>query len=120
MKRILVVEDDPISAMMVTDYLQSRGYDVAVAMDGDAAIERCIALQPDLMILDVLLPKRNGFSVCFEIARQGEQRPPILLMSAVHRGPEAKSFALDDLKVEGFLEKPFKLKALLEKVESLL
>ena len=53
------------------------------------------------------------------IRRLLDERPPILLMSAVHRGPEAEDFAMKDLKVEGFLEKPFKLKDLLNKVESL-
>lgn len=116
MKKILVVEDDPVNATMVFDYLTSQGYDVAVVMNGDDAVTKCQTLQPDLMIVDVLLPKKNGFNVCFEVRRMPGPPIPILLMSAIHNDESTQEFAVRDLQAAGFLRKPFRLKELLEQV----
>lgn len=117
MIKILVVEDDPINATMVFDYLTSQGYDVALVMNGDEAVEKYALLQPDLMIVDILLPKKNGFNVCMEIHRLNEDVKPIIVMSAVHNDANTQAFVKSDLKAAAFLTKPFKLKDLLEQVE---
>ena len=116
MKRILVVEDDPVNATMVLDYLTSQGYDVALVMNGEDAVNKFPSLQPDLMIVDVLLPQKNGFNVCFEVNRMSNNTIPILVMSAVYNDESAQQFAERDLNAVGFLRKPFKLKELLENV----
>ena len=64
MKKILVVEDDPVNAMIVGDFLASNGYEVAVARSGAQGIEMCASESPDMMLVDVMLPRRNGFEVC--------------------------------------------------------
>jgi len=119
-KKILIVEDDPVNATMVFDYLTSQGFDVAIVMDGADAVERCESLQPDLMIVDVLLPNKNGFSICDEVNRLTDGKVPILLMSAVYKDRHSHDYAANDLNAAGYLDKPFKLKELLSKVRSLL
>lgn len=119
MKRILVVEDDPINATMIFDYLTSKGYDVALVMNGDEAVEKFKSLDPDLMIIDVLLPKKNGFNVCMEIQRIHGGIRPVIMMSAVHNDAQTQEFVVKELHVTSFLPKPFKLKDLLIQVESI-
>ena len=118
--KILVIEDDPINAMMLVDYLQSRGYDVALTMDGGDAVERFQTLQPDLLILDIQLPQRNGFDICQEINRMGGEQVPKVFMSAVFMDAASHAYAMTELKAAVFLNKPFKLKDLLAQVEALL
>lgn len=120
MKKILVVEDDPINATMVFDYLTSQGYDVALVMNGHDAVEKYTQLQPDLMLLDILLPQKNGFNVCMEIRRMNEKVCPIIMMSAVHNDEQTQAFVRNDLEVVAFISKPFKLKELLVLVEKAL
>jgi len=117
MSKILVVEDDPINATMVFDYLTSQGYDVALVMNGEEAVEKYAILRPDLMIVDILLPKKNGFNVCMEIRRLNDDVKPIIVMSAVHNDANTQAFVKSDLKAAAFLTKPFKLKELLEQVQ---
>lgn len=117
-KKILVVEDDPVNATMVFDYLSSQGYDVAVVMDGDEAVLKSQSLAPDLMIVDVLLPKKNGFNVCLEVNRLSAHAIPILVMSAIYNDETSRTFVENDLHAAGFLRKPFKLKELLERVRA--
>ena len=66
---ILVVEDDRVSARMMQDFLSAHGYETSVARTGPQGVERFHDLDPDLMIVDVALPKKNGFEVCFEVKR---------------------------------------------------
>ncbi len=118
--RILVVEDDPINASVVFDYLVSCGYDVALVRDGAEAVEKFRTLQPDLLIVDVLLPNVDGFHICFEIRRTTGGDVPILMMSAIYNNEDAQAFAAGDLQASDFLSKPFSLKELKSKVETLL
>ncbi len=117
-KRILVVEDDPVNATMVFDYLTSQGYDVALVMNGEDAIDKFQALAPDLMIVDLLLPKKNGFNVCLEVNRLVGKSIPLLVMSAVYNDDSARAFVENDLQAAGFIRKPFKLKELLQRVRA--
>ncbi len=66
-KKILVVDDSPTHLKLMSEPLISRGYDIVTAMDGEEAIEKAAAEQPDLVVLDVIMPKLNGFKVCREI-----------------------------------------------------
>lgn len=120
MKKILVVEDDPVNATMLFDYLTSKGYDVAIVMNGEDAVTKFPVLQPDLMIVDLQLPKKNGFNVCLEISRMNPNATPYLVMSAVFNDETAEAFAVNDLKAAGFLRKPFKLNDLYENVARIL
>lgn len=121
MKKILVVEDDAVSARMLRDYLDAHGYATSVAVTGPEGMTRFQADPPDLMIVDVALPMKNGFELAFEVKRTERGRAtPLLLMSAVYRDDHAAKYARDDLHAQGWLSKPFDLRTLLEEVERLI
>jgi DNA-binding response OmpR family regulator len=121
-KTILVVEDDPVNGLVLLDYLEANGYRVRLSRtgpDGVAAFEKD---RPDLVLVDVLLPRKNGFEVCFDIKRSEQGRAtPVLLMSAVYKDVEhAEGYAKTDLGAQGFLVKPFELTELLARVRALI
>ena len=80
MPRILIVEDDERLAMLTQDYLRKNGLDVAIETDGARAIRRIIGEQPDLVVLDVMLPGSDGLAVCREVRAHYQQ--PILMLTA--------------------------------------
>ena len=79
MARILLVEDEPAIAAGVQDDLELEGYDVELVTDGAAAAEKGIQGQFDLILLDVMLPKKDGFTVCRELRAAGVRTPVIML-----------------------------------------
>ena len=81
MKRILIVEDEPELQELLCDYLQDAGYAAAVAGDGAAALDLFRAQSFDLVLLDIMLPKIDGFGVCAQIRRQSQV--PILMLTAL-------------------------------------
>ena len=83
MKKILVVEDDPVNQMILTDFLAANGYQTVAASSGPEGIERYDKEAPDLCLVDVQLPRKNGFELVREIKGR-EQKTPVLLMSAVY------------------------------------
>src|SRR6185369_7782554 len=119
MKKILVVEDDPVNGMMLRDFLDACGYTTIVETTGPAGIARFEREQPDLAIVDVQLPKRSGFEVCFEIKRTAHgKKTPVFLMSAVYKDLEhAEGYAKNDLKAQAYFVKPFDLERLLSHVQ---
>lgn len=66
-KTILVVDDSPTQMKLMTTALQGKGYKIITAVDGEEALEKATKEQPDLMLLDVILPKKNGFQVCRQL-----------------------------------------------------
>lgn len=120
-KKILVVEDDPIGRQTITDFLSAQGYQVEVAANGVEALERFSEVAPDLALVDVLLPRKSGFEVCFEMKRTAHGRAmPVLMMSAVCCETYDVKYAAEDLHAQGYLMKPFRMNALLERVRALL
>jgi len=121
-KKILVVEDDPVNLQILSDFLSAHGYDTRGATTGPEGIESFRRERPDLMLVDVQLPRKNGFEVCFEVKRSPEGRDtPVLLMSAVYTDREhAERYAHDGLHADGYLLKPFDLADLLARVRGLL
>ena len=79
MSRILIVEDDPAIAVALEDDLRLEGYAVEVARDGEAAVTRARGAPFDLILLDVMLPKKDGFDVCRELRRSGVDAMILLL-----------------------------------------
>lgn len=120
MKKILVVEDDPINQMILTDFLAANGYTTIAASTGPEGIERFDRDAPDLCLVDVQLPRKNGFECVREMKSRGKN-VPILLMSAVYndRDQSNRTIQLGTL-ADGYLSKPFDLAALLSQVRSLL
>ena len=114
---ILVVEDDPAIRQMLADLLAERGYSVAEASNGRAALEQMRERQPDLVLLDLMLPDMNGWT--FLRARERERelaRVPVLVLSAA--GPDAIGEA-QELGAPVFLSKPFDLDKLVAEIERL-
>ena len=121
-KKILVVEDDPISVLVLYDFLSERGYRTYVARNGPDGIAKFLEEQPDLMLIDVQLPLRSGFEVCFEVRRTPHgQSMPVLMMSAVYLDLEhAERYTTDGLGAQGYLAKPFEFDDLLHEVYRLI
>ena len=121
MKKILLVEDDAVSSMVLGDFLEAHGYDVSFAKNGVDAITEFERVSPDAMLVDVMLPKRSGFEVCFEVKRTEKGRNmPVMLMSAVYRDADLANKYAEDLRAQAYLVKPFDMKAMLSELESLL
>lgn len=122
MKKILVVEDDPVNQMILADFLAANGYATVAASSGPEGIERFDKEAPDLLLVDVQLPRKNGFELCREIkSRPTGKTTPILLMSAVYndRDQSNRTIQIGTL-ADGYLTKPFDLVQLLSQVRELL
>ena len=118
---MLIVEDDDMTALVMSEYLASFGYRVTVAKNGDEGIRKFKDDPPDLVFVDVLLPRRDGFEVCFAIkAHEHGKRVPVVLMSAVYRDVEEAERYAHGLLAVGFLKKPFDLDLLVERVHELI
>lgn len=120
-RHVLIVEDDEITALVLSEYLAAHGYRTTVASNGPDGISKFIALEPDLALVDVLLPKRDGFEVCFVMkACEHGRHAPIMLMSAIYRDAEQAETYARGLLAAGFLKKPFDLDVLVARVHELI
>lgn len=120
MKKILVVEDDPINQMILSDFLAANGYTTIAASSGPEGIERFDRDSPDLCLVDVQLPRKNGFECVREMKSRGKS-VPILLMSAVYNDRDQSNRTIQlGAFADGYLSKPFDLAALLAQVRALL
>jgi DNA-binding response OmpR family regulator len=115
--RILVVEDDRAIATALEDDLRLEGYDVEVVGDGPTAIERASRSRFELMLLDVMLPGKDGFDVCRELKRRGVD-VTILLLTA--RGNESDKVLGLDLGADDYVTKPYSPKELRARIRVLL
>ncbi len=115
--RILLVEDNPDLAEGVEYNLRLEGYDVSIADNGRTAIERAQAWNPDLVLLDLMLPEMDGYQVLRAI-RQNGSRIPVIILSA--RGEEADKVRGFRLDADQYVTKPFSIVELLERVAALL
>jgi DNA-binding response OmpR family regulator len=117
-KRILLVDDDHeiVESMRLT--LEAKGYDVLVARDGNQGLAMCEREDPDLVILDMMMPKRSGFLV-LEKLRRTRPVPLRVIMVTANEGSRHKAYA-EMLGVDDYIRKPFPMDRLLESVERLL
>jgi two-component system alkaline phosphatase synthesis response regulator PhoP len=116
-KRILLVEDEPGLQVTLSDRLRSEGYEVETAGDGKTGYERATEETFDLIILDIMLPGKNGFDVCRDLRQDGMTRP-ILMLTA--RDQVADKVVGLKLGGDDYLTKPFENIELLARVEALL
>ncbi|HKA02614.1 MAG TPA: response regulator transcription factor [Candidatus Solibacter sp.] len=117
MPRILVVEDEPAIALGLEDDLRMEGYEVELANDGVTGSQRGQEGAFDLIILDVMLPKKDGFDVCREVRRAGI-RVPILMLTAKAR--EAEKVMGLELGADDYMTKPFGTRELRARIKALL
>jgi two-component system alkaline phosphatase synthesis response regulator PhoP len=115
-RRILFVEDEPSLVRLVGDRLRSEGYQVETAGDGDTGLARALENPFDLILLDVMLPGRDGFEVCRDLRARGFQ-VPILVLTA--RGQVVDRVVGLKLGADDYLVKPFEMAELLARVEAL-
>ncbi len=116
-RRVLVVEDDPSIALGLRINLETDGYEVLSAEDGETGLTLARTAQPDLVILDVMLPKLNGFQVLQTVRREGLTMPIIVL--SARTGEMDKVTGLE-LGAEDYVAKPFGLAELLARVRAAL
>ncbi|MGA2119219.1 MAG: response regulator transcription factor [Bryobacteraceae bacterium] len=117
MTRILVVEDEPGIALGLEDDLKMEGYEVEVLGDGAEAARRARQTSFDLILLDVMLPGKDGFEVCRELRRAG-LRTPILMLTA--RTQEAEKVLGFELGADDYVTKPFGTRELRARIKALL
>jgi DNA-binding response OmpR family regulator len=117
MVRILVVEDDTAIALGLKDDLTLEGYAVEVVRDGDAALARVGEGGVDLVLLDVMLPRKDGFAVCRELRLRGVHVPIIMVTAKTH---EAEKILGLELGADDYVTKPFSPAELRARIRSLL
>ena len=116
-KKVLIVEDDAAMAIGLKDGIASEGYEVLYAADGDRGLELALSSDPDLILLDVMLPKRNGLDLCKYLRSEGNQVPIIMLTA---RGQEIDKVLGLKLGADDYVTKPFSLMELLARMETVL
>ena len=117
MTRVLVVEDEASIALALEDDLKMEGYEVEIVRDGDAASRRAREQAFDLILLDVMLPRKDGFEVCRELRRAG-LRTPILMLTA--KTQEAEKVLGLELGAVDYVTKPYSPRELRARIKSLL
>ncbi len=115
-RRVLIVEDDHNIADLLRLYLEKEGYEVAIAPDGVKGVERFRIEQPDLVLLDVMLPGMDGWAVCRTI--RGEAKTPIIMLTAKSE-TEDKVYGLKQ-GADDYITKPFEMKEVLARIEAVL
>jgi len=119
MKKILIAEDSPTILEIVKNILEQEGYSVITATDGLEALTKAKKESPDLIILDLMLPKVDGYKVCGMLKfDKNFSRIPIIILTA-RAGEEDKKMA-SDVKADEYIVKPFEPEAFLPKVKKLL
>ncbi|MCK0508526.1 response regulator transcription factor [Aromatoleum anaerobium] len=118
-KKILIADDEQNIVISLEFLMKREGYEVSIANDGEEAVARIRAELPDLVLLDVMMPKKSGFEVCQEIKADPDlQSVRILMLTAKGRDTEvAKGLALG---ADAYMTKPFSTKELVERVRSML
>ncbi|MGY8771159.1 MAG: response regulator transcription factor [Pirellulales bacterium] len=117
-KQILIVDDDAEIIETIRYALESQGYQVSVARDGNQGLALAERESPDLVILDMMMPKRSGFLV-LEKLRQTQKVPIKVIMVTANEGSRHKAYA-EMLGVDDYIRKPFPMDRLIESVKNLI
>jgi CheY-like chemotaxis protein len=125
MAKILIVDDDPDMRLAISSVLKSRSYEVIEARDGEEALSKLKEEKPDLMVLDLLMPRMDGFAVVKELknAQEGYPNIPILIVSSIREEASHRRYELEvghKLEVDEYIEKPIEPFILLKRVQMLL
>ena len=125
-EKILVVDDDPDILDALSIILEAQGYQVSTARDGVEGLATIKAEQPNLLVLDLLMPKMDGFAVCKELQDPRWSKfknMPILILTSVREEASRRRYELEtglELNVDDYVEKPVSPEVLLERVQRLL
>jgi DNA-binding response OmpR family regulator len=116
---VLVVEDDPDLGETIVNYLKEEGFEAKLARDGDQAMRLVDQIQPSAMILDLMMPRRDGFSVLRELRADGRiAKLPVIVVTAIF-GLSERLYATE-LGAADYVTKPFELDELVERVRNVL
>lgn len=114
MKRILIIEDDSVIAEVEKDYLEAHGFEVSVALDGDIGLDKALKEDFELIILDLMLPGKDGFEICKQVRRV--KNIPILMVSA--KKEDIDKIRGLGLGADDYVVKPFSLSELVARVKA--
>src|SRR6476620_9402881 len=114
-KRILVIEDEPQMLLGLRDNLELEGYEVVTSADGEDGLAKVISTAPDLVILDITLPRKNGFEVCRELRARANPTPVVMLTA---RSQETEKVLGLELGADDYVTKPFSITELLARVRA--
>lgn len=119
-KNILIVEDDPDMITAISALLKDVDVTIETAVDGNQAVDMAAEFDPDLVVLDAMLPKRSGFLVLEKLKGPKKKRGarPFVIMITGNEGKRHQTWA-ESLGVDGYLNKPFRMDRLMESMESL-
>jgi DNA-binding response OmpR family regulator len=118
-RRVLIIEDEPNIVLSLEFLLQREGYDTASATDADAGLSLVRELHPDVVLLDIMMPKRNGYELCQTIKGDPELRAiPVIMVSA--RGQEVEVLKGLELGASAYVTKPFGNAEILEAIRAVL
>ncbi|MDM8523357.1 response regulator [Desulfococcaceae bacterium HSG8] len=116
---ILVVEDSPTNLRLLTELLQSEGYQVITAVDGEECLEKAVSEHPRLIVLDIILPKKNGFQVCRQLKTSPDTEDIRILMLTSKTQDSDRFWGLKQ-GADGYMTKPFDHDELLKNVAELI
>ncbi len=117
MERVLVIEDELPMRTALQDCLQAEGYRVLTAANGEIGLEKAIQEKPDLILLDIMMPRLDGFAVCAELRRRSDQVPVLMLTAKGQVEDRVRGL---DVGADDYLVKPFSTEELLARVRALL
>jgi len=117
METVLIIEDDPTMLRGLKDNFEFRGYKVSTATDGEQGLNDALNIKPDIIILDIMLPKINGYEIC-RLIRKENLPTPIIMLTA--KGEESDIVLGLNLGADDYVTKPFSIKELLARSEALL
>ncbi len=117
METVLIIEDDPTMLIGLRDNFEFKGYKVVTAADGERGLKAALNAKPDLIILDIMLPKINGYEIC-RLIREQKLTMPIIMLTA--KGEESDVVLGLNLGADDYVTKPFSIKELLARAAAFL
>jgi CheY-like chemotaxis protein len=118
-KTILIVEDDPKSMTLTRDLLKISGYTTIQAIDGQQGVELAKSAKPDLILMDIMMPKKDGYAACHDIkADQATKHIPVVMLTAV--GFDLNKILAKQYGANGYITKPFDRQQLINAISPLL
>jgi two-component system alkaline phosphatase synthesis response regulator PhoP len=115
LQRVLIIEDEPDMVLGLRDNFEFEGYDVLVARDGSEGLKRAMSDSPDVILLDIMLPRMSGLDVCRQLRSNGVDTPIIMLTA---RGQEIDKVIGLEMGADDYVTKPFSIKELLARVRA--
>ena len=116
LRKTLVVEDDINIAELLRLYLEKDGFEVSIANDGAKGVEMALAIEPDIMLLDIMLPEKSGWQVCREVRKTSKM--PIIMLTA--KGETFDKVSGLEMGADDYIVKPFEVKELLARIHAVL